>query len=56
MPVEIKEIIIRATVGDAGASAPQASAPAGGGMAPGTDVLQECIEQVFQIISDKKER
>ena len=58
MPIEIKEIIIRATIGDAGAGSASPGVPgaAAGGGAPGPEVLQECIEQVFQILEDKKER
>ena len=58
MPIEIKEIIIRATIGDGGSSNPsQGAAPGAEGTASGgPELLQECIEQVFQIIEDKKER
>ena len=58
MPIEIKEIIIRATIGDAGqasASSASTATPSGGNQA-GPDALQECIEQVFQIMDDKNER
>jgi hypothetical protein len=58
MPIEIKEIIIRATVGDGGTG--NASGGNAGSQAEGTtagpDPLQECIEQVFQIMEDKNER
>lgn len=55
MPVEIREIVIRATVNQANAS--EGAVPASpAGESSGTDVLQECVEQVFQIIEDKKER
>lgn len=58
MPIEIKEIIIRATIGDGGSSNPSTSAVASaeGTVSGGPELLQECIEQVFQIIEDKKER
>jgi hypothetical protein len=58
MPIEIREIVIRATVnqGDAATSSPgsgNAAAPPG---PSGPDVLQECLDQITQIMQDKKER
>lgn len=58
MPVEIKEIVIRATIGEggAGAPAPGSSPVPAGGAAADPNAMQECIEQVFRILDDKKER
>ena len=58
MPIEIKEIIIRATIGEAasGASSSGSTGTAPGGNSAGPEALQECIEQVFQIMDDKNER
>jgi len=59
MPIEIREIIIRATVneqgntGSGGAAASSSAAPAGAG---GNDTINECVEQVMQIIQDKESR
>ncbi len=53
MPIEIKEIIIRAEVkeleegGATAGKAPQASIE---------DIVEECVEQVMRIIRDMKER
>lgn len=57
MPIEIREIVIKATVnqGDASGGAAQAS-PAASNGSGGQDAVQESVEQVFQIIEDKKER
>jgi hypothetical protein len=55
MPIEIREIVIRATVNQGDASAPQPGAAAAGSAAS-QDVLQECIEQIVQVIQDKNER
>ncbi len=58
MPIEIRELIIRATVSDAAAAGSGggdgASTPTGNPSGP--EIIQECIEQVFKIMDDKKER
>lgn len=54
MPIEIREIVIRATVNQADSSVAPGAAPAAGSSPP--DVLQECIDQVVQVIKDKNER
>jgi hypothetical protein len=57
MPVEIREIVIRATVSqNDAAAAPGGGNLAGGGDPSGPDVLQECLDQVIQVFEDKKER
>lgn len=52
MPIEIRELIIKATVSDDTApgtgDAPDASA--------GEDVIAACVEQVMEIIAQKEER
>ena len=53
MPVEIREIIIRATVGQDSAES-TAAGSANNGTAP--EPAQEAIEQVMQILDDKKKR
>lgn len=57
MPVEIREIVIKATVNQNGPQGGGAAAAAGAGSDSSTgDALQECIEQVMQVLQDKKER
>ncbi len=54
MPIEIREIVIRATVGQN-----EGQAAAGSGPSPsagGADPVQEAAEQVMQIMDDKKQR
>jgi hypothetical protein len=58
MPIMIKELHIRVSV-----SPPTAGKPAGTpGPAPGADgdarqaLVAECVEQVLQVLHDKKER
>jgi hypothetical protein len=57
MPVEIREIVIKATV-DQGAPQGGGAAGGGGGSAGGggADVLKDCVELVMEIINDKKGR
>ncbi len=51
MPIEIRELIIRASVNDEPAG--EASAE---GSSPGEDIIAECVEQVMEIIAQKEER
>ncbi|HLT79452.1 MAG TPA: DUF5908 family protein [Cyclobacteriaceae bacterium] len=58
MAIEIRELIIRATVSDAAAAGSAGgdgtATPAGNPSGP--EIIQECIEQVFKILDDKKQR
>lgn len=62
MPIEIKELHIRVAVNvpeNSGGQASQPSSPslAGGGSAADKEsVVAECVEQVLQILQDKRER
>lgn len=56
MPVEIRELIIRATIGNPNQGG---SSNATGGeqeVVPKEELVKECINQIMQIINDKKER
>ena len=62
MPIEIRELVIRATVdaGEAGGCRPSSS---GAGQSPsrtqtksGDDVVQTCVREVLRILDDKRER
>lgn len=58
MPIEIKELIIRATVearGGGGGERPAAQAP-GGGEAQKRQIVAECVEQVMDILRRERER
>jgi hypothetical protein len=58
MPIEIRELHIRVSVGSEDgkqASGSQASA-AGAGNVDKNAVVAECVEQVMQILQSKKER
>jgi len=58
MPVEIKELQINVTVNQPGAASPAESAQAGkaGGGEDAKNLVNQCIEQVMEIINNKKER
>ncbi|WP_442499427.1 DUF5908 family protein [Methylobacter sp. sgz302048] len=61
MPIEIKELHINVTI-DATPQTPNAVGPAGGGAAVGNNeidkdaIIAECVDQVLQILQNKKER
>ncbi len=65
MPIEIRELVIRATVslddnGDAGqgASGPGAAAVGGAALSPQDieQIVQECVRQVMRVLARQQER
>jgi len=59
MPLEIRELQINVTVNQPGSSSPAASSPenkAAGGGDDTKKIINQCIEQVMDIINNKKER
>ena len=63
MPIEIRELVIRATVGgsgDAGGGGPSSSgdsqSPSRTQTQSGDDVVQTCVREVLRILEDKRER
>ena len=57
MPVEIRELVIKATIeqnGDAGSGA--ASTNAGSNSSPGEDMIKTCVDKVLEILKEKNER
>lgn len=56
MPVEIREIIIRATVGNPNQGGSNNAAPPAEGEVSSQEIIQEAVEQVMQLIQDKNER
>ena len=55
MPIEIREVIIKADVRDAGEQ-PSAPAETGNAAEDKETLIQECVDQVLRIIEDKKAR
>jgi hypothetical protein len=61
MPVEIRELIIRAVATGTPSDAEQAQAPGGERPAQASsdnrnDIIEECVRQVLRILQQKKER
>lgn len=62
MPIEIRELVIRATVdpGEAGGGGCRPSSAAQSSSRPQTsaedDVVQTCVREVLRILQDKQER
>lgn len=52
MPIEIRELIIKATISEEGGAGESPAADAGGNQ----DVIAACVEQVMEIIAQKEER
>jgi hypothetical protein len=59
MPVQIRELVVKVTVSE-GANTP-AQAGAGSSQSPSSapansDLLQQCVEEVLEVLKRKKER
>lgn len=56
MPVEIRELVIKVAVDEAGGG-DKAAAGGGGGEAQAPDVIvRTCVEKVLEILKDQRER
>jgi hypothetical protein len=56
MPVEIRELVIRATVTeDNGAGKPSQAAGSGDGMSP-EQLVKLCVDKILEILNDKHGR
>ena len=56
MPIEIRELVIRATVAEEQANPQEAPAASAEGGGPQESSISECVEQVMQILKSKTER
>lgn len=59
MPIEIRELVIKATVDQSQGAGGGTGAPGKGSSSnssPGEDLIKECVEKVLAILKDKNER
>lgn len=57
MPVEVRELVIKATVANENNSTAAAQGQASGSnTAPGEDMIRACVEKVLEILKEKNER
>ncbi len=56
MPIEIRELVIKATIADNAQPAPASPAPSGGGGAADDATVQKIVDQVLNKIRNKNER
>jgi len=59
MPIEIRELVIKAVVDQSQGPGAGTSAPTRGSQAnpsPGEDLIKECVEKVLAILKEKNER
>jgi len=59
MPVEIRELVIRATVGEESEAATRNEgrpAPPGSASSERTRLIAECVDQVMEVLREQKER
>ncbi|MCP4666063.1 MAG: hypothetical protein GY849_06825 [Deltaproteobacteria bacterium] len=52
MPIQIKELIIRATIGQEG----EEGAGAGAASSDREEMISECVDQVLKVLESSKER
>jgi hypothetical protein len=56
MPIEIRELIIRATVGNPNQGGSNNATSGDAEAVPKEEITKECVAQVMDIIKDKNER
>ena len=59
MPIEIREVVIRAVVdpqATAGGGGAEGAASGSGGAASNTDAVAEAVKKVFEMLREKEER
>lgn len=58
MPIEVRELIIKATVAPAGGQAGGADSAGGSdnNVSPGDELVNTCIEKILEILREKHER
>jgi Family of unknown function (DUF5908) len=59
MPIEIKELIIKASVGAGGAGAgggDQATSTSNNSVSPSEELVNTCVEKILEILKEKNER
>jgi hypothetical protein len=56
MPLEIKEIVITASVTENGASGASSVGADSARISNKEDIIKECVEQVLEILREKNER
>ena len=60
MPIEIRELVIKATVDQTqGGQISNTNAPGkstSSGSSPGEDIIKECVDKVLAILKEKNER
>ncbi len=56
MPIEIRELVVRARVDPGGDRQSPAPAAGGDGRAPEQAVVEACVREVLRIVAEKRER
>lgn len=59
MPIEVRELVIKATVaqeGGAGVGAASVGSSADNNVSPNEEMIKTCVEKVLEILKDKNER
>lgn len=56
MPVEIRELIVKATVGNPNQGGSNNSTSTEQDAVPKEEIIKECVQQVMEIVNDKNER
>ncbi len=56
MPIEIRELVIKATITQEGQSGKTSQAGTNNAVTPQEEIINTCVEKVLEILKDKMER
>lgn len=56
MPIEIRELVVRARVDPGGRRAAAPASRGGGGRAREQQIVEACVREVLRIVEEKRER
>jgi hypothetical protein len=56
MPVEVRELVIKATVAQDGASTGTASSGGSSNSSPAEEIINSCVQKVLEILKDQNGR
>lgn len=58
MPIEVRELVIKATVNQevAGGNTPALASPSNNSTSPSEEIITICVEKALEILKDKHER
>lgn len=56
MPIEIRELVIKATVQQDGSPATASGSPGTNDVKPNEEIITSCLEKIMEVIKERNER